>query len=159
MRPVLSLLVTTVLFGACVSTSRDPAAGEFSIPDVVASMQAEGASVALQPFPYEVIEGVTGAAQSLCINGYEAVALEYPSESARRAEVDDDPPDVGRLDLCWGTIGWWARGDVVIYFSYEPTKPGTVVTLLNSVMGPSIGRTGTALHDPPEEIPTSDRCA
>jgi hypothetical protein len=154
MRPLLIVVAISMVVGAC-----SPGGSDFDVERVVASLEARGATVELQPSPHEPIEGVTGSSRVLCVNGYEAIILEYAGEDDRRAEVDEDPPEHARnRDICWGKIGWWAKGNVVVYFHYDPTNPGSVVPMLNAVLGPSIGRTGHAFGTPPDEIPLSDRC-
>ena len=126
----------------------------------MAELETQGAIATVLPSPYAPFEELSVPRQLLCIDGYEGFVFEYANESDRRAEADDAPPTQGAdLDLLWGTIGWWATSNVLVLFHYEPTRPGPVVPMLDTVMGPQIGRTGFALGDPPDDIPLSEHCS
>jgi hypothetical protein len=153
-RIFVTLVALATALGACSSGG-----SAFGVDDVVSALEDRGATVSVQPSPHDSIAGITGSGHILCVDGYEAIILEYDDEAARQTEIDEDPPDQARnLDICWGRLGWWTKGDVVIYFHYDPAHPGSVAALFDDVLGPSIGRTGRAFTEAPTEIPPSDRC-
>ena len=156
MRAMLLLLAISVVAASC--TSVDP----LGVEGLAEELETAGATVAVlrSPYsPYSNFEELSGSRWLLCIDGYEALVFEYPSESDRRSEADDSARALqGEIDLYWGTIGWWATSNVLASFHYEPTRPGPVVGLLDEVMGSEMGRTGFALGSAPDEIPLSENC-
>lgn len=155
MRGIAGVLAAMLVVASC--TASDEPLG---VAGLVAELEAEGATVAMLTSPCAPDESVSGTEYLVCINGYEAHVFEYPTEQARRAEADDAPPtQQGDVDLFWGTLGWWASSNVLTRFHYDPTRPGSVVRMLDAVMGQQIGRTGFALGNPPDEIPLSELCS
>lgn len=163
-RSRVALLVTalTLVGAACssIGTVEDP----FGPNELVTSLQARGATVSIEPWPYETpIVAVTGDVQLLCIDRREMMLAVYPTTSARTVDANDAPPrSDAEIDLDWGAIGWWARGRVLISMVYLPEQKDAVADTLDAVLGPILGWTLTGRistsDDPPQEVPSSKYC-
>lgn len=161
-RVVLLVAVLTLVGAACSSIGTVEDA--FGPNELVASLQARGTTVSMEPWPYESpIVPVSGELQLLCIDQREMMLAVYPTTSARVAEADVAPPrSNAEIDLDWGAIGWWARGRVLISMVYLPEQKDTVADTLDLVLGPILGWTLTGRistsDDPPQAVPSSEYC-
>lgn len=155
MRQFALAVVIAMIGSACTSST-----SLLSVEGLADELADNGATVTVLQSPYAPYEELSGSRWLICIDGYEALVFQYPSENDRRTEADGTAPALqGEIDLYWGTIGWWATSNVLVAFHYDPTRPGPVVSLLDDAMGPELGRTGFAVGKAPEEIPLSENCS
>lgn len=144
------------LFATACASSATPA---YKLTDLVADLESQGLVVTVQPSPYAHQDVPTVRGQLACLNNREAIVFVYRDAASRIDEASNTPPATSsEIDLLWGSMGWWARGEVLVQYHHDPFRDDPIVDALTDILGSSIGSTGFALGDPPAELPFSGNC-
>ncbi len=159
LRVTSAIMAFALIAAACSSNVDEEDIIGFGTSDLVATLEGEGVVATVQAWPYGAVDVPSGAPELLCIDGREANVYVYPTSADRVAEASVGPPQRdGFFDLYWGTLTYWARGEILVEYHNDPDRQDDIVDVFIEVLGPPLGNDGGALGDPPENLPLSENC-
>ncbi len=163
------IAVSFVLLSACTAPS-EGANGEdregqtstdFGPEDVVAGLADEGVEARLAPWRFSRFTFLPKVAEFhvVCLPSGQASLYEYDTAELREADSDLILPDGGfkdgHFDLEYGRTMWWAKGRVIIRYSFANPDYWNALT---AVLGETLSPDGEFFGDPPNPLPPSEPC-
>jgi len=158
-RITTAIVAFALIAAACSSNGEEQELAGFGTSELIAALEGEGVVATVQASPYGAVDIPSGAPELLCINGREANVYVYATSADRVAEASVGPPERnGVFDLYWGTLTYWARGEILVEYHNDPDRQDDIVDVFIEVLGPPLGSDGGALGDPPKDLPLSENC-